>query len=53
MAQATAPLDSAEVPLVDDWDLNTTVTQTPTPVIDMCDSSDGCGSTCASSCTSG
>ncbi|MGW3635246.1 FxLD family lanthipeptide [Streptomyces sp. NPDC005122] len=52
MASATAPLDSVEVPLVDEWDLDTTITHSPTPIVDGCDTSDGCESSCASSCAS-
>ncbi|MFF4575687.1 FxLD family lantipeptide [Streptomyces sp. NPDC001410] len=55
MPQAAAPLASktVEVPLSgDEWDLNTTITTSPTPIIEMCDTSDGCAKTCASSCTS-
>ncbi|MER5599904.1 FxLD family lanthipeptide [Streptomyces sp. NPDC002265] len=55
MAQAAVPLasETAEDPLFEDeWELHTTITATPTPVIEMCDTSDGCKKTCASSCTS-
>ncbi|MET9735850.1 FxLD family lantipeptide [Streptomyces sp. NPDC006458] len=55
MAHATAPLASTtvEVPFSEDeWDLSTTITTSPTPVTEMCDTSDGCAKTCASSCTS-
>ncbi|MFT9478738.1 FxLD family lanthipeptide [Streptomyces sp. 11-1-2] len=37
----------------EDWELEVSVTDTPRPVAsDDCDTSDGCESSCASSCTS-
>uniref|UniRef100_UPI003F495982 FxLD family lanthipeptide n=1 Tax=Streptomyces sp. CA-141956 TaxID=3240051 RepID=UPI003F495982 len=37
---------------LDEWELDTTVTKSPTPIVDACGTSDGCASTCASSCAS-
>ncbi|MGA4842131.1 FxLD family lanthipeptide [Streptomyces sp. G45] len=38
---------------VDEWDLDITITDAPRVAAqDDCDTSDGCESTCASSCTS-
>ncbi|WP_330342605.1 FxLD family lantipeptide [Streptomyces sp. NBC_00557] len=55
MAQASTPLASQpiEAPLSsDEWELETTITTSPTPIVDMCDTSDGCAKSCASSCAS-
>ncbi|MFJ9862376.1 FxLD family lantipeptide [Streptomyces albogriseolus] len=35
-----------------DWELTTTVTASPVPIVEACGSGDGCKSTCASSCIS-
>ncbi len=35
-----------------DWELTTTVTASPVPIVEACGSGDGCQSTCASSCIS-
>ncbi|WP_217247104.1 FxLD family lantipeptide [Streptomyces sp. AC602_WCS936] len=53
-ATATAPLttDTLEVPLSDEWVLDTTITRTPTPIVEACGTNDGCAPSCASSCTS-
>ncbi|MFD7459202.1 MULTISPECIES: FxLD family lanthipeptide [unclassified Streptomyces] len=55
MARVTAPLASKalDAPLSDDeWELETTITHSPTPIVEACDTSDGCKKTCASSCAS-
>lgn len=55
MAQTAAPLasETIEAPLSDDeWELTTTITHSPTPIVEACDTSDGCAKTCASSCAS-
>ncbi|UUU32399.1 FxLD family lanthipeptide [Streptomyces sp. CA-210063] len=39
-------------PITDDWQLTIAITDAPMPVAEDCDTSDGCESTCASSCTS-
>lgn len=36
----------------EDWQLDVTITDAPRPVPVNCDSSDGCESSCASSCAS-
>ncbi|TQL23569.1 FxLD family lantipeptide [Streptomyces sp. SLBN-134] len=36
----------------EEWELKTTVTRTPTPIVEACGTGDGCASTCASSCAS-
>ncbi|MFD3736024.1 hypothetical protein [Streptomyces sp. NPDC058632] len=36
----------------DDWELTIAITDSPSLENDDCDTSDGCESTCASSCTS-
>ncbi|MDI3102054.1 FxLD family lanthipeptide [Streptomyces sp. AN-3] len=54
MATATAPLTTTtvEAPLSDEWELDTTITRSPAPIVEACDTNDGCASSCASSCTS-
>jgi FxLD family lantipeptide len=54
MATATAPLTTStvELPLSDEWELDTTITRTATPIVEACGTGDGCASTCASSCAS-
>ncbi|MEW2253270.1 FxLD family lanthipeptide [Streptomyces sp. NPDC006975] len=54
MSQATAPLASKplEAPLADEWELDTAITHSPTPVVEACGTNDGCKPSCASSCTS-
>ncbi|WP_353942812.1 FxLD family lanthipeptide [Streptomyces sp. HUAS MG91] len=42
----------AEPVPAEEWELKTTVTRTPTPIVEACGSSDGCGHTCASACAS-
>ncbi|QKW66059.1 FxLD family lantipeptide (plasmid) [Streptomyces sp. NA03103] len=37
---------------VEEWELDTTVTRTPTPIVEACGTGDGCAKTCASSCAS-
>ncbi|MFF3493727.1 FxLD family lanthipeptide [Streptomyces sp. NPDC002795] len=49
-AQPPAAKDLAE--LADEWQLSVTITGAPRIVISDCDTSDGCKSTCASSCAS-
>ncbi|MBQ0887784.1 FxLD family lanthipeptide [Streptomyces sp. RM72] len=36
----------------DEWELDTTVTRAPTPIVEACGTGDGCAKTCASSCAS-
>jgi FxLD family lantipeptide len=55
MSHATAPLASETLgaPLPDDeWELVTTITHTPTPIVEACGTNDGCKPSCASSCAS-
>jgi FxLD family lantipeptide len=55
MPQATAPPTpkAPEVPFTaEEWELDTTITHSPRPIPEACDSSDGCDPSCASSCTS-
>jgi FxLD family lantipeptide len=54
MASATTPLATPTVagPLEDDWELDTTITHSPKPIVEMCGTGDGCAKTCASSCAS-
>ncbi|GAA2345115.1 FxLD family lantipeptide [Streptomyces kunmingensis] len=40
------------VPADDEWELQTTITRTPTPIVEACGTGDGCAPTCASSCIS-
>ncbi|MFE0654583.1 FxLD family lantipeptide [Streptomyces sp. NPDC059534] len=35
-----------------EWELDTTITQSPTPIVDACGTNDGCAASCASSCAS-
>nr|WP_202455230.1 FxLD family lanthipeptide [Streptomyces sp. SID8367] len=42
----------AEPVPADEWELKTTITRAPTPIVAACGTSDGCGSTCASACAS-
>ncbi|WP_405698322.1 FxLD family lantipeptide [Streptomyces coelicoflavus] len=37
---------------VEEWELKTTVTRAPTPIVEACGTGDGCAKTCASSCAS-
>ncbi|MEW2425734.1 FxLD family lantipeptide [Streptomyces nigra] len=37
---------------VDGWELTTTVTTSPVPIVEACGTGDGCAGTCASSCAS-
>ncbi|MDQ0933386.1 MULTISPECIES: FxLD family lanthipeptide [Streptomyces] len=48
---ATATTETAPI-TGDDWQLTIAITDAPVPVAEDCDTSDGCESTCASSCTS-
>lgn len=32
---------TAEVPITDEWELDTTITYTPTPIVQACDTNDG------------
>ncbi|GAA0914208.1 FxLD family lanthipeptide [Streptomyces thermoalcalitolerans] len=43
-------LDGSVLP--EDWELTTTITQTPIPVVEACDTNDGCKPSCASACVS-
>ncbi|MGX1268069.1 FxLD family lanthipeptide [Streptomyces phaeoluteigriseus] len=55
MASATAPVSTTtvEAPLSDgEWELDTTITRTPTPIVEACGTGDGCAASCASSCAS-
>ncbi|MFJ7773220.1 FxLD family lantipeptide [Streptomyces sp. NPDC097107] len=57
MTTATTPLTTdttgtLKVPLSDEWVLDTTITRTPTPIVEACGTNDGCAPSCASSCTS-
>ena len=47
--QSTEPTEALPV---DAWELTTTVTTSPVPIVEACGSGDGCKSTCASSCAS-
>ncbi|MFF0794622.1 FxLD family lanthipeptide [Streptomyces spiralis] len=52
MAHAAAP-NTLEAPLSDaEWELDTVITHSPTPIVEACGTGDGCASTCASSCAS-
>ncbi|MEU9602418.1 FxLD family lanthipeptide [Streptomyces sp. NPDC048109] len=42
----------AEAVPVEEWELDTTVTRAPTPIVEACGTGDGCAKTCASSCAS-
>ncbi|MFJ7239034.1 FxLD family lantipeptide [Streptomyces olivaceus] len=48
---AAAVAESVPVP-AEDWELHTTVTRAPVPIIEACGTGDGCAKTCASSCAS-
>ncbi|MET9820641.1 MULTISPECIES: FxLD family lanthipeptide [unclassified Streptomyces] len=48
--QPTAAL-AGPVP-AEEWELDTTVTRAPTPIVEACGTGDGCAKTCASSCAS-
>ncbi|CAM5253115.1 FxLD family lantipeptide [Streptomyces griseomycini] len=54
MASVAAPLatETVEVPLSDEWELTTTITRAPTPIVEACGTNDGCAASCASSCAS-
>ncbi|MFE5754686.1 FxLD family lanthipeptide [Streptomyces massasporeus] len=54
MAQAAAPLPTGmpDAELTDEWELDTTITHSPKPIVEMCGTGDGCRKTCASSCAS-
>ncbi len=36
----------------EEWELETTITRTPVPIVEACGTGDGCAKTCASSCAS-
>lgn len=49
----TAIAESVPVPVpAEEWELDTTVTRAPTPIVEACGTGDGCAKTCASSCAS-
>lgn len=50
MTTATEPVTPATLP--DEWQLDITITDLPTVVLEDCDTSDGCKSTCDSACAS-
>lgn len=45
------PIASTAAP-VDEWELTTTITRSPVPIVEACGTDDGCATSCASSCTS-
>lgn len=45
-AVLTGPVSAEE------WELETTITRTPVPIVEACGTGDGCAKTCASSCAS-
>ncbi|MFJ8806077.1 FxLD family lantipeptide [Streptomyces sp. NPDC102490] len=51
--QPPQPTAAMAEPLpVEEWELITTVTRAPTPIVEACGTGDGCAKTCASSCAS-
>ncbi|WP_108987711.1 FxLD family lanthipeptide [Streptomyces coelicoflavus] len=51
--QPAQPADAVAEPVpVEEWELDTTVTRAPTPIVEACGTGDGCAKTCASSCAS-
>ncbi|MFE6894817.1 FxLD family lantipeptide [Streptomyces sp. NPDC057694] len=49
----TQPTTAVAEPVpAEEWELSTTITRTPTPIVEACGTGDGCRKTCASACTS-
>ncbi|MDA5145872.1 FxLD family lantipeptide [Streptomyces sp. AD681] len=50
--QPTAAVaESVPVP-IEEWELDTSVTRAPAPIVEACGTGDGCAKSCASSCVS-
>ncbi|MBF8171494.1 FxLD family lanthipeptide [Streptomyces olivaceus] len=51
--QPPQPTTAVAEPLpAEEWELDTTVTRAPVPIVEACGTGDGCAKTCASSCAS-
>ncbi|MBQ0967512.1 FxLD family lanthipeptide [Streptomyces sp. RK23] len=37
---------------IEEWELDTSVTRAPAPIVEACGTGDGCAKSCASSCVS-